>query len=102
MPISPKNKSLRGTNGPGETPDLETSNEPTPTSESEIIREQLDKNIPGPVDSSPASADVPVAGDSGEPKPSLYSATDAKLASRMSREIAQHLGLSGKSRSVKI
>jgi len=94
MPISPKNKSLRGTNGPGETPDLETSNEPTPTSESEIT--------PRPVDSSPASADVPVAGDSAEPKPSLYSATDAKLASRMSREIAQSLGLSGKSRSVRI
>lgn len=97
MPISPKNKSLRGTSGPEETPDLEISNEPTPTSESEIIPNQQENNTPAS-----AGADAPVAEDSGEPKPSLYSATDAKLASRMSREIAQHLGLSGKSRSVRI
>jgi len=97
MPISAKKRSLHGTSGPDEMPQEELdliSNEPTPTSESEIT--------PRPVDSSPASADVPVAGDSAEPKPSLYSAADAKLASRMSREIAQSLGLSGKSRSVRI
>jgi len=99
MPISAKKRSLHGTSGPDEMPQEELdliSNEPTPTSESEIT--------PRPVDSSPASAgaDVPVAGNSAEPKPSLYSATDAKLASRMTREIAQNLGLSGKSRSVRI
>ena len=99
MPILAKNKSPRGTSGPGETPDLE---ELTPACESEITRETLDKSTPGSVDSSPASAAAAVAGDSAETKPSLYSATDAKLASRMTRDIAQHLGLTGKSRSVKI
>lgn len=101
MPISAKNKSPRGTSGLGETPDLE---ELTPACESEITREPLDKNTPGPVDSSPesAGADVPVADASVDTASQRYSAIDAKLASRMTREIAQHLGLAGKSRSVRI
>lgn len=98
MPISAKNKSPRGTNGPDEMRDLEIS---TLTSESEIIPETPDKSTPESVDP-PTAADVPVADASAEPKVQRYSATDAKLASRMTKEIAQNLGLSGKSRSVRI
>jgi hypothetical protein len=96
MPISAKNKSPRGESGLDET----SLEELTQTSSSESTQEPLDKSTPGPVDSSPVAAVV--AGDSAETKPSLYSATDAKLASRMTRDIAQHLGLAGKSRSVRI
>jgi hypothetical protein len=93
MPISQKNRSQRGTSGPGETPDLEAS------------RGELTQDLSS--DQNPESAvtalpDVPVVVASGEPTAQRYSATDAKLASRMTREIAQHLGLSGKSRSVRI
>ena len=98
MPISAKNKSPRGESGLDEI----SLEELTQTSSSESTQEPLDKSTTGPVDSSPASAAAAVAEDSAETKPSLYSATDAKLASRMTREIAQHLGLSGKSRSVRI
>lgn len=96
MPTLQKPKSPRGTSGPGETPDLE---ELTPALENETIPEPLDKSTPGSVD--PPTAAVAVV-DSGEPAAHRYSATDAKLATRMSREIAQHLGLAGKSRSVRI
>jgi hypothetical protein len=96
MPISAKNKSPRGESGLDET----SLEELTQTSSSESTQEPLDKSTPGPVDSSPAAAVV--ADASGEPTTHRYSATDAKLASRMSRNIAQHLGLSGKSRSVRI
>ncbi|WP_438983808.1 hypothetical protein, partial [Vulcanococcus sp.] len=42
------------------------------------------------------------ASDKGVETTSPYSATDLKLATRMNREIAVHLGLTGKSRSVKV
>lgn len=47
------------------------------------------------------AADVPVAEGSVNPEPVL-SPSDRKLADRMTREIANHLGLGGRSRSVKI
>lgn len=86
-----KPKSPHGTSGPGETN--------TPISENEIIPESLILE-----DSSPAaSAEAAVAAvDSGEPAAHRYSATDAKLATRMSKHIAKHLGLAGKSRSIRI
>lgn len=47
--------------------------------------------------------DVRVVEDSGKiDTSSTLSAEDKKLADRMSREIAKYLGLSGKSRSVKL
>lgn len=51
-------------------------------------------------DPEPAAAAVAVE-DSANPDPVL-SPADRKLADRMSREIANHLGLGGRSRSVKI
>lgn len=97
MPISPKSKSQRGTSGPDEMQQEER--DLTPTSESENTQEPLDESTPESVD--PPTAAV-VVDASGETTSQRYSATDAKLASRMTREIAQHLGLSGKSRSVRI
>ncbi len=87
-----KPKSPRGESGLDET----SLEELTQTSSSE----KSDPN-PASVDPSPAPAAVAVV-DSGETASHLYSATDAKLATRMTREIAQHLGLAGKSRSIRI
>jgi hypothetical protein len=97
MPISAKNKSPRGESGLDET----SLEELTQTSLSETIPEPLNKSTLESVDP-PTAADVPVADASVETASQRYSATDAKLASRMTRDIAQHLGLAGKSRSVKI
>jgi hypothetical protein len=94
MPTSAKPKSPRGTNGLDKTHSDEISRE-------ELIPISESESIPEPVDPSPAPAAVAVV-DSGETASHLYSATDAKLATRMTREIAQHLGLAGKSRSVRI
>jgi len=94
MPISTKSKSPRGTNGPEEMQleeEILNSSGLTPSLESESIPEPTNPS-PEPVE------DAPVAEDSGKPSP--YSATDLKLATKMNRAIARSLGLSGKSRSV--
>ena len=88
-----KPKSLHGTNGP----------------DAENLDEQKQEESPTPVllkeeeQQAPAEPAAVVVEDSGEKsKPSVLSAEDKKLADKMTREIAKHLGLSGKSRSVKV
>lgn len=70
-----------------------------------LPKETADCENPGIPESQEISpepaADVPVAEDYANPEPAL-SPTDRKLADRMTREIANHLGLGGRSRSVKI
>lgn len=96
MPISQKPKSLHGTNGPdAEHLEIEEIQLETHPSESNPKVENL-------VSAPEEPMDVTVAGDSADTTSQRYSATDARLATRMSREIATHLGLNGKSRSVRI
>lgn len=87
-----KPKSLHGTNGPdAENLDEQKQEEsPTPT----LLKEE-EQQAPEPA--------AVVVEDSGEKsKPGALSAEDKKLADKMTREIAKYLGLSGKSRSVKV
>jgi len=96
---SQRNKSQLGESG------LDDSNKEVAVADSLQMMKDYEKPVtpetqvpdPEPVQ------DVPVVEDSGEKsKPSVLSAEDKKLADRMTREIAKYLGLSGKSRSVKL
>lgn len=98
MPISAKTRSQRGTNGLEETQSEGISKEKlTQTSSSETSDQSLEPEI-----IAPPAAVVADASGRAEDTPSPYSATDLRLATRMNREIASHLGLSGRSRSVKV
>ena len=98
MPTSTKPKSPRGESGPGDSkqlPEEKTSQLPKATVDCE------NPHIPEIPDPVPVAA--PVAADSVDNAdiPSL-TPSERKLADRMTRDIAQHLGLSGRSRSVRI
>jgi cellobiose phosphorylase len=95
MPISAKNKSQRGESGLDET----SLDELPQTSSSEMSdqNQELADTAPQAVVAADVSGKVEETLNS-----SPYSATDLRLATRMNREIAQHLGLTGKSRSVKL
>lgn len=105
MPISPKTKSLRGTSGQG---DNKPEEENLQTETVALVLSSQDP--PSPVDPSYSKPDVVVVEDCVEKKrnrpvvniPAPMSQSDLKLARKMSKAIADNLGLSGKSRSVKI
>lgn len=87
-----KPKSLHGTNGPDAENLDEQKQEESPTP---VLLKEEEQQAPEPA--------AVVVEDSGEKsKPSVLSAEDKKLADKMTREIAKYLGLSGKSRSVKV
>ena len=87
-----KPKSLHGTNGPDAENLDEQKQEESPTP---VLLKEEEQQAP-----EPAAVVVEDSGEKG--KPSVLSAEDKKLADKMTREIAKHLGLSGKSRSVKV
>ena len=111
MPTTPsaKTKSPRGSSGPGVPP------------EAEVVENKEDLKTTVPVSESPDTPPIPpvsesepgdavAAEDSGNgeertpfvpPTPNL-SETDRKHATRMTRAIADHLGLSGRTRSVRV
>jgi len=97
MPTSAKLKSPRGENGPD---DRDLSSEvnllPTETEDCENPRT--------PETQVPAAAVVADVSDDNADKHSVptLSPSDRKLADRMTRDIARHLGLGGSSRSVRI
>lgn len=87
-----KPKSLHGTNGPDAENLDEQKQEESPTP---VLLKEEEQQAPEPV--------AVVVEDSGEKsKLGVLSAEDKRLADKMTREIAKHLGLSGKSRSVKV
>ena len=90
---SQKPKSLHGTNGPVDTP---------PGVEEVVTEELIPILLKEEEQQAPEPAAV-VVEDSGEINTAnTLSAEDKKLADKMTREIAKYLGLSGKSRSVKL
>lgn len=91
MPTSAKTKSQHGTSGPEETP-LEDQNLAPE-------QEERSKSEASPCEKQATPAATPVGGSA---KVATMSASDKKLADKMTREIAKHLGLSGKSRSFRI
>lgn len=110
MSTSLKTKSPRGTSGPDaereelvlaeQVPEPETTLTPPPAlSNEETITDVLPASSPDPAPAAGAAAES-VKPDVTLPSP--LSASDLKLARRMSRAIADSLGLSGKTRSVKI
>jgi len=87
-----KPKSLHGTNGPDAENLDEHKQEESPTPA--LLKEE-EQQAPEPA--------AVVVEDSGEINMvNTLSAEDKKLADKMTREIAKYLGLSGKSRSVKV
>ena len=87
-----KPKSLHGRNGPDAESLDEQKQEESPTP---VLLKEEEQQAPEPA--------AVVVEDSGEKsKLGVLSAEDKKLADKMTREIAKNLGLSGKSRSVKI
>ena len=87
-----KPKSLHGTNGPDEENLDEQKQEESPTPA--LLKEE-EQQAPEPA--------AVVVEDSGEINTvNTLSAEDKKLADKMTKEIAKYLGLSGKSRSVKV
>jgi hypothetical protein len=103
MPTSAKPKSPRGENGPGDSEQREKVNpapEVTLTKVTADCENPVTQQIPDPV-SDPKPAAAVAVEDSGNPEPVL-SPADRKIADRMSREIANHLGLGGRSRSIRI
>jgi len=87
-----KPKSLHGTNGPDAENLDEQKQEESPTP---VLLKEEEQQAPEPA--------AVVVEDSGEKsKLGVLSAEDKRLADKMTREIAKHLGLSGKSRSVKV
>jgi hypothetical protein len=95
MPRSASPKSQLGKNGP-EDKDLSPEENSQPTVETEDCEKPVTPESPVP-----DSPDVAVADVSDKNTPS-FSPYERKLADKMSREIARHLGLSGSSRSVRI
>lgn len=96
MPNLAKNKSLHGTSGlDAEHLEMEAIQLETHPSESNPKVENL-------VSAPEEPTDVTVVEDSADTMSQRYSATDVRLATRMNREIAQHLGLTGKTRSIRI
>lgn len=97
MPISTKTKSPHGESG------QEGNSEVEVVKEQEIVVdcEKLHTLENNPSISVPKPEDAQVAEESVNSDPVL-SLSDRKLADRMTREIANHLGLGGRSRSVRI
>lgn len=87
-----KPKSLHGTNGPDAENLDEQKQEESPTP---VLLKEEEQQAP-----EPAAVVVEDSGEKG--KLGVLSAEDKRLADKMTREIAKHLGLSGKSRSVKV
>ena len=105
MPTSAKPKSPRGENGLGDSEQLSEMN-PAP----EVALPTATEDCKSPdthetlalvsVPAEPAAPVVAASADSVS-TPTL-TPSERKLADRMTRDIAQHLGLSGSSRSVRI
>lgn len=98
MPTSPsaKTKSQPGNNGP------EDSN---PVADSlEYQQEMMDPGSESPPTPEPNQPDAVAVVDSGERSTHVppMSESDRRLATKMTRAIADHLGLSGRSRSVRV
>jgi len=106
MPTSAKPKSPRGENGPESSKLLsEVTENPSPE-----VAETADcgnpdtpgTSVPDPA-APPAAVVADVSGDNtGTHSVPTLSPSDRKLADRMTRDIARHLGLGGSSRSVRI
>jgi hypothetical protein len=99
MPTSPlaKTKSPHGSNGPEDNNQVEMDN---PGHQEEKVELAADcEKSPTPESEQP---DAVVAVDSGDTVVSVMSESDRKLATKMTRAISDHLGLSGRSRSVKM
>jgi hypothetical protein len=95
---SAKTKSPHGSSGPGVPPETVVDS-PEYQKETEGLTENCEKP-PTPEPCQPAAA---VVVDSAETAavPQM-SESDRKLATRMTKAIADHLGLSGRSRSVRV
>lgn len=96
---SVKPSSLRGENGPGDR-DLSSEVDLLPTETADCGN----PDTPGTSVPAPAAAVVADVSDDNADKHSVptLSPSDRKLADRMTRDIARHLGLGGSSRSVRI
>lgn len=103
MPTSAKPKSPRGGNGPESS---ELLSEVTNNLSPEVAATADCENPDTPGTSVPAPAAAVVVEDSGDNADKhsvpILSPSDRKLADRMTRDIARHLGLGGSSRSVRI
>jgi hypothetical protein len=94
---SQRNKSQLGESG------LDDSNKEVAVTDSFQTMEDYEKPVIPETQVLESVQDVPVVEDSGKiDTANTLSAEDKKLADRMTREIAKYLGLSGKSRSVKL
>ena len=92
-------KSPRGESGQDDNSELLTE-EVTSPKVTEDCENPVTQQIPDPVsDPEPAAA---VAAEESDNTVVTLSPADRKIADRMSRDIANHLGLGGRSRSVKI
>jgi hypothetical protein len=96
MPTTPsaKTKSPHGSSGP------EDSNQVVADSPGYQEETENCEKPPTPESDQPAAVAVDDSGDTVAVSP--ISETDRKLATRMTRAIADHLGLSGRSRSVRV
>jgi hypothetical protein len=97
-------KSPRGESGQDDNSELLTEEIQMPPEVASPVTEDCEKlvtqQIPDPVsDPEPAAA---VAAEESDNTVVTLSPADRKIADRMSRDIANHLGLGGRSRSVKI
>jgi hypothetical protein len=98
MPIPPsaKTKSQHGNSGPED-------NNPVVVTDSPGIMGSLEKNHDCEKSPTPDQPDVVAVVDSGDTAAiSPMSESDRKLATKMTRAISDHLGLSGRSRSVRV
>lgn len=104
MPTSAKPKSPRGESGPGDrdlSPEVNLIPEvalPTETADSESPVTQ-ETSVP----TEPAAPVVAASADNADVRNTpILTPAERKLADRMTRDIARHLGLGGSSRSVRI
>jgi hypothetical protein len=97
-PPSAKTKSPHGSSGPGVPPET-AADSPEYQKETGELAADCEKP-PTPEPCQPAAAVVVDSGDTvAVPQ---MSESDRKLATRMTKAIADHLGLSGRSRSVRV
>ena len=113
MPTTPsaKTKSPRGSSGPDVPPEAEVVGNEEDLKTTVPVSESPDTLVPPvPPVSESEPGDAVAAEDSGNgeertpfvPPTPILSETDRKLATRMTRAIAEHLGLSGRTRSVRV
>ena len=108
MPTSAKPKSPRGESGPGDrdlSPEVNLIPEVALPTETVDCENPVTLEIPDPVSvlAEPAAPVVAASADNADVRNTpILTPAERKLADRMTRDIARHLGLAGSSRSVRI